>query len=114
MTDLWKGYSLRCAVKWAVDIRVAHCRLDVFAGFGEGDGLDEFLDVAVFAGGLPIFYPVVTGVVGGECIFEASELVHHGAEVAGAKLQVNRRREKLLGREGLQLFLFGYAFADAR
>src|SRR5260370_35701323 len=95
MTDLWKGYSLRCAVELAVDIRVAHYRLDVFAGFGEGDGLDEFLDVAGFAGGLPLFYPVVTGVVGGECNFEASDLVHPGAEGAGARLQDNGPREKV-------------------
>src|SRR5260370_12362573 len=105
MTDLWKGYSLRCAVELAVDIRVAHYRLDVFAGFGEGDGLDEFLDVAVFAGGLPIFYPVVTGVVGGEGIFEASELVDHRPGVPRANLQRTPPLSHFLLPAAPQLFL---------
>jgi hypothetical protein len=53
------------AVELAIDVCVAHYGLDVFAGFGEGDGLYEFLDVAVFAGGLPVADAVVAGVVGG-------------------------------------------------
>ena len=42
------AHGLWGPVQLAINIRVAHNRLHIFAGFGEWNGFNEFLDVAIF------------------------------------------------------------------
>src|SRR5947207_3943666 len=79
----------RRSIQLLVHIRVPHDGLHVFAGFGEGNRLDEFLNVAILAGGLPVAHSIIPGVVGCESILEASELVHHRAEITRPQLQID-------------------------
>jgi hypothetical protein len=56
-------------VELAVDLFVAQNGLDVFASFGEGDGLYKFVDAMVVADALPIDDAVISGVVSGKGVF---------------------------------------------
>ena len=56
---------LRRPVKLPVHIDIPQDGLDVFAGFGEGDGLDELLRIAVVALSQPVSHAVGAGIVGG-------------------------------------------------
>src|ERR1700686_4930063 len=107
-------HGLGCSIQLAIDIRVAHDRLHILAGFGEWNGFHELLDVTVLPYGLPVFYTIVTRVVCSKGIFESAKLIHHRAEVAGSQLQVNRGSEKLWRRKGLELHLLFHSFADSR
>src|SRR6202158_4548374 len=106
---------LRRPVKLAVHIRIAQDGLHVFAGFGEGDGLDELLRIAGVALSQPVSYAVAAGIVGGQRIFELSVLlVDHIFEVAGAEFEVHGRRGELRRGVSLELDLFGGGLARLR
>src|SRR2546423_3325104 len=76
-SEFW--LSLRCSVEPLVQSLVPQDSLDVLAGFGERDGLDELLRVAVVSLVEPVGDAVGAGVVGGESVFKLSAVfVYHG------------------------------------
>src|SRR5208282_3077608 len=100
---------LRRPVELPVDTRIAQNSLHVFAGFGEGDGLDELLRIAVMTLSQPVAHAVRAGVVRGQGVFElAVVLVNHIFEVTRAEFYVYGGREKLRRAVSLELDLFGY------
>ena len=56
---------LRRPIELAVHIRIPQDSLHIFAGFGEGDGLDELLRIAVVTLSQPVSDAVGAGIVGG-------------------------------------------------
>src|SRR5438045_7993099 len=92
---------LRGPIQLPIHIRVPHDGLHILARFREWNGLDEFLDIAIFPCRLPVTHAIVSGIVSGESVLEASELVHHGAEIARTQLQVHGWRKQLLGSKML-------------
>src|SRR5882724_8002109 len=76
------------AVEGAVHVGVAEDNLDVFAGFGEGDGLDEFGNFVVSAFGFPEGDAVDTSVVGGSGAFRAAGGAGEIGDVEHAQLDV--------------------------
>src|SRR5260370_41747345 len=74
------------SVKLAINIGIPHDRLHVFAGFGERNGFDKLLHIAIFPSGLPVLHAIIAGVVSGEGVFESSKLVHHGTKIARTQL----------------------------
>src|ERR1700731_1584342 len=64
--------ELRRPVELPVHIRIAQNRLHVFAGFGEGDGLDELLRIAIVPLSQPVSDAVGAGIVGGQGVLELS------------------------------------------
>src|SRR5215813_4405451 len=78
----------RLAVNHPVDLGVAQDDLDIVAGFGERDGLDELGDLFVVALGLPGRNAVLASVVGRGGAFERAKLPHQARYVHHAKLNV--------------------------
>src|SRR5450755_3065215 len=76
LVGLWRP------VKLAIHTGVAQDGLHIFAGLGKGDGLDEFLGIAVVALSQPVSYAVGAGVVGGQGVLELSVvLIDHFFEI---------------------------------
>src|SRR5262249_6390429 len=101
--------GLRRPIQLAIDIRIPPNRLHLLPRFGERDGLDKFLNVAIFPVRLPVHDSIIACIVGGQRVFETAKLIHHRAEILRTELQVDSRGKELLSREVFQFLLFGDA-----
>src|SRR6185369_900555 len=97
--------SLLGPVKSAVNVGVSDHDLDVIAGFGEGDRLDEFGGLFEGRIGQPVVHTRFARVVGGKGGLPLTvQLIQHHAEVKRTEFTDQVRLKQHLGRE----------FADAQ
>src|SRR6266851_10142999 len=84
----------RLPINHPVDFGIAQDDLHIFAGFREGNGLDELGDLIVAALGLPGSDAVFAGVIGSGRVFQRTRLAHQARNVKHAKFNVVVRLEK--------------------